>query len=133
MCIVCMKIKQRSLARLSAKPEQYLSNTKLQTSLTRVWIKFLNLQWFALQNATATSSLWWSNAKAFNSEDSELLSHQLDFIDFDGRIKSLVYVHSLCTIIILFKSRPKEACIPPVWFTIGVKQGCVLSPLLFAL
>ena len=69
-------------------------------------------------------------AKAYVSVDRELLYRKLDSIGFGGRIKS--WVQSMyfndCVCV-----RIKGGLSAPLWFTKGVKQGCVLSPLLFAL
>ena len=69
-------------------------------------------------------------AKAYDSVNRELLYTKLDTIGFGGRVKSLIqsmyYNDSV-------RVRIKGGLTAPLWFTKGVKQGCVLSPLLFSL
>ena len=57
-------------------------------------------------------------AKAYDSVNRELLYVKLDSVCFGGRVKNW---SSLCIIT------------TPLWFTKGVKQGCEVSPLLFAI
>ena len=55
---------------------------------------------------------------------------KLESIGFGGRVKSLIqsmYYNDCIQI------KVKGGLSPPLWFTKGVKQGCVLSPMLFSL
>ena len=69
-------------------------------------------------------------AKAFDSVNRELLYIKLDSIGFGGKVKSLIQsmYYNDCV-----QVRVKGGLSTPLWFTKGVKQGCVLSPLLFSL
>ena len=69
-------------------------------------------------------------AKAYDSVDRELLYCKLDAVGFGGRVKSLIQsmYYNDCV-----RVRLGNGLSSPLWFTKGVKQGCVLSPLLFAL
>ena len=69
-------------------------------------------------------------AKAYDSVNRELLYTKLDSIGFGGKIKRLIqsmYYNDSVQVKI------GTGLSSPLWFTRGVKQGCVLSPLLFAL
>ena len=69
-------------------------------------------------------------AKAYDSVNRELLFTKLDSIEFGGKIKRLIqsmYYNDLVRVKI------GTGLSSPLWFSRGVKQGCVLSPLLFAL
>ena len=68
--------------------------------------------------------------KAYDSVNTELLYAKLDFVGFGGRVKQLVqsmYFNDSVQV------RIGEGLSILLWFTKGVKQGCVLSPLLFSL
>ena len=67
-------------------------------------------------------------AKAYDSVDQELLYTKLDSVGFGGRVKSIIQsmYYNDCV-------RVRIGLSSPLWFTRGVKQGCVLSPLLFSL
>ena len=69
-------------------------------------------------------------AKAYDSVDRELLYCKLDAVGFGGRVKSLIQsmYYNDCVHV-----RLGNGLSTLLWFTRGVKQGCVLSPLLFAL
>ena len=69
-------------------------------------------------------------AKAYDSVDRELLYCKLDAVGFGGKVKSLIQsmYYNDCV-----QVRLGNGLSAPLWFTKGVKQGCVLSPLLFAL
>ena len=69
-------------------------------------------------------------AKAYDSVNLELLYIKLDSIGFGGKVKSLIQsmYYNYCV-----QVRVKGGLSTPLWFTKGVKQGCVLSPLLFSL
>ena len=69
-------------------------------------------------------------AKAYDSVDRELLYLKLDSLGFGGRVKALIQsmYYNDCV-----QVRIRGGLSAPLWFTKGVKQGCVLSPLLFAL
>ena len=84
----------------------------------------------AKRNGHVISVAFCDIAKAYDSVDRELLYRKLDSIGFGGRIKSIVqsmYFNDCVRV------RIKGGLSAPLWFTKGVKQGCVLSPLLFAL
>ena len=69
-------------------------------------------------------------AKAYDSVNRELLYTKLDAVGFGGRVKSIIqamYYNDSVQV------RIGSGLSSPLWFTRGVKQGCVLSPLLFAL
>ena len=69
-------------------------------------------------------------AKAYDSVNRELLYTKLDAVGFGGRVKSIIqamYYNDSVQV------RIGNGLSSPLWFTRGVKQGCVLSPLLFAL
>ena len=68
--------------------------------------------------------------KAYDSVNRELLYTKLDAVGFGGRVKSIIqamYYNDSVQV------RIGNGLSSPLWFTRGVKQGCVLSPLLFAL
>ena len=69
-------------------------------------------------------------AKAYDSVNQELFYRKLDSLGFWGKVKALIqsmyYKDSV-------QVRIRGGLTEPLWFTKGVKQGCVLSPLLFAL
>ena len=68
--------------------------------------------------------------KAYDSVDREILYKKLDHCGFGGRVLSMVqsmYYNDSVQI------RIGKTLSSPLWFTHGVKQGCALSPLLFAL
>ena len=69
-------------------------------------------------------------AKAYDSVDRELLYTKLDSVGFGGRVKSIIQsmYYNDCV-----RVRIGGGLSAPLWFTRGVKQGCVLSPLLFSL
>ena len=69
-------------------------------------------------------------AKAYDSVNRELLYLKLDSIGFGGRVKSLIQsmYYNDCVQI-----KVNGGLSPPLWFTKGVNQGCVLSPMLFSL
>ena len=69
-------------------------------------------------------------AKAYDSVNRELLYAKLDAVGFGGRVKQLIQSMYFNDSV---KVRIGEGLSRPLWFTKGVKQGCVLSPLLFAL
>ena len=84
----------------------------------------------AKRNHQVISVAFCDIAKAYDSVDRELLYRKLDSLGFGGRIKSIVqsmYFNDCVRV------RIKGGLSAPLWFTKGVKQGCVLSPLLFAL
>ena len=69
-------------------------------------------------------------AEAYDLVNRELLYTKLDAVGFGGRVKQPVqsmYFNNLVQV------RIGEGLSKPLWFTKGVKQGCVLSSLLFAL
>ena len=69
-------------------------------------------------------------AKAYDSVNRELMYLKLDSLGFGGRVKALIqsmyYNDNIRVRLCGGLSRP-------LWFTRGVKQGCVLSPMLFSL
>ena len=68
--------------------------------------------------------------KAYDSVDREILYKKLSSIGFGGNVLSLVqsmYYNDNVQV------RLGDGLSAPLWFTRGVKQGCCLSPLLFAL
>ena len=68
--------------------------------------------------------------KAYDSVNRELLYTKLDEVGFGGRVKSIIqsmYYNDSVQV------RIGSGLSSPLWFTRGVKQGCVMSPLLFAL
>ena len=69
-------------------------------------------------------------AKACDSVNRELLYIKLDSVGFGGKVKQLIqsmyYNDSV-------RVKIGERLSSPLWFTKGVKQGCVLSPLMFSL
>ena len=69
-------------------------------------------------------------AKAYDSVNRELLYAKLDSLGFGGKVKALIQsmYYNDCV-----RVRIAGCLSAPLWFTRGVKQGCVLSPLLFAL
>ena len=71
-----------------------------------------------------------SLAKAYDSVDQELLYTKLDSVGFGERVKSIIQsmYYNDCV-----RVRIGGGLSSPLWFTRGVKQGCVLSPLLFSL
>ena len=69
-------------------------------------------------------------AKAYDSVNRELMYLKLDSIGFGGRVKGLIqsmYFNDSVRV------RLGGGLSSPLWFTRGVKQGCVLSPMLFSL
>jgi len=69
-------------------------------------------------------------AKAYDSVNRELLYLKLESLGFGGRVKDLIqsmYYNDNVRV------RLSGGLSNPLWFTRGVKQGCVLSPLLFSL
>ena len=69
-------------------------------------------------------------AKAYDSVNRELLYTKLDAIGFGGRVKAIIQAMYYNDNV---RVRIGKGLSAPLWFTKGVKQGCVLSPLLFAL
>ena len=84
----------------------------------------------AIRKAKAKNQAFFDIAKAYDSVDRELLYCKLDAVGFGGRVKSLIQsmYYNYCV-----RVRLGNGLSSPIWFTKGVKQGCVLSPLLFAL
>jgi len=69
-------------------------------------------------------------AKAYDSVNRELLYLKLDSLGFGGKVKQIIqsmYYNDNVRV------RLCGGLSNPLWFTRGVKQGCVLSPLLFSL
>ena len=69
-------------------------------------------------------------AKAYDSVNRELLYLKLDSLGFGGKVKRIIqsmYYNDNVRV------RLCGGLSNPLWFTRGVKQGCVLSPLLFSL
>ena len=66
-------------------------------------------------------------AKAYDSVNRELLYRKLDSLGFGGKVKALIQslYYNDCV-----QVRIRGGLTAPLWFTKGVKQGCVLSPLL---
>ena len=60
----------------------------------------------------------------------ELLYTKLDAVGFGGRVKSIIHAMYYNDSVHV---RIGSGLSSPLWFTRGVKQGCVMSPLLFAL
>ena len=65
-----------------------------------------------------------------DSVNRELLYSKLDSVGLGGKVKELI---QLMNYNISVQVRIGSGLSKPLWFTRGVKQGCVLSPLLFAL
>ena len=84
----------------------------------------------AKRNHQVISVAFCDIAKVYDSLDRELLYRKLDSLGFFGSIKSLIQsmYFNYCVYF-----RIKGGLSAPLWFTKGVKKGCVLSPLLFAL
>ena len=84
----------------------------------------------ATRNRHAVSIAFCDIAKAYDFVNSLLLYTKLDSIGFGGRVKSLIQS--------MYNNNCVRVCragglSSPLWFTKVVKQGCVLSHLLFAL
>ena len=74
-------------------------------------------------------------ANAYNSFCQELLYTKLQSISFGSKVVSLIrsmYFND-CVRINLFHGLTDPLFTDPLFFTMGVKQGCSLSPLLFSL
>ena len=69
-------------------------------------------------------------ARAYDWVNRELLYAKLDAVGFGGRVKQLIQSMYFNDSV---KVRIGEGLSRPLWFTKGVKQGCVLSLLLFSL
>ena len=84
----------------------------------------------AKRKGRAISIAFCDIAKAYDSVNRELLYTKLDSIGFGGKVKSIIQsmYYNDCV-----RVRIDGGLSAPLWFTKGVKQGCVLSPLLFAL
>ena len=68
--------------------------------------------------------------KAYDSVDRETLYKKLEFSGFGGKVVQLIQSMYYNDNVVIKLSRGVSS---PLWFTRGVKQGCALSPLLFAL
>ena len=68
--------------------------------------------------------------KAYDSLDREILYKKLDCSGFGGKVLQMVQSMYYNDNVVIKLSQGLSA---PLWFTRGVKQGCALSPLLFAL
>ena len=84
----------------------------------------------ATRNRHAVSIAFCDIAKAYDFVNSLLLYTKLDSIGFGGRVKSLIQS--------MYNNNCVRVCragglSSPLWFSKVVKQGCVLSHLLFAL
>ena len=66
-------------------------------------------------------------AKAYNSVNRELLYTKLDFLGFGGKVKRLIQSMYYNDAV---QDKIGAGLSSPLWLTRGVKQGCVLSPLL---
>ena len=84
----------------------------------------------AKRKGRAISIAFCDIAKAYDSVNRELLYTKLDSIGFGGKVKSIIQsmYYNDCV-----RVRIDGGLSAPLWFTKGVKQGCVLSPLLLAL
>ena len=69
-------------------------------------------------------------AKAYDSVNREIMYLKLDSIGFGGKVNSLIksMYYNDCV-----QVKVKGGLSTPLWFTKGVEQGCVLSPMLLAL
>ena len=82
------------------------------------------------QNHRTISIAFCDLAKAYDSVWRELLYNKLSRIGFGGRVVSLIRsMYYNDNIRLLLPGWLSD----PLWFTKGVKQGCLLSPMLFAL
>ena len=68
--------------------------------------------------------------KAYDSIDREILYKKLEYSGFGGKVLQMIQSMYYNDSVVIKLSRGVSA---PLWFTRGVKQGCALSPLLFAL
>ena len=69
-------------------------------------------------------------AKVYDLVNRELMYLKLDSLGFGGRVKALIHSMYFNDNI---RVRLCRGLSRPLWFTLGVKQGCILSPMLFSL
>ena len=84
----------------------------------------------ALQKARKILIAFCYLQKVYDSVDQEILYKKLTSVGFGGLVLSLIqsmYYNDNIRV------RLSDGLSDPLWFTRGVKQGCCLSPLLFAL